>query len=365
MAKPASNTRILEIQSLRGIAIAMVMVFHFSVRWDGVDNGSANLYPFKPVSGALHPLLAQGRLGVHLFFLISGFVIALTLENSTGIGDFWKRRFARLWPPLLVTLPLVWFVAQYSAPLQGVNKSLWALFESFTLINPLILGMGSIGQVTGVLWTLWVELQFYAIASILYFKFQSLTRGLLAGTFLGLVVYGLVNTRFGLPVSILFQFSNIAIYLPWFTAGVLAFKIRTKSGTKLWFAFGACFLASNIEIGTPVKIFPFWSASLVCVLVNCLIFGVFTLAALKTTKTKWLTTWPFLFLGEISYELYLIHEPLGMGFLQWLRSYSSLSGYWLAVTTAIALVPLAWLIYRWWSVPAMRTVRRWLVRRRA
>ena len=62
--------------------------FQSIVPWDG--------------AWAEFPLLRWGHLGVHLFFAISGCVIAMTLERCTGLDDFAVRRFARLWPTTLL-----------------------------------------------------------------------------------------------------------------------------------------------------------------------------------------------------------------------------------------------------------------------
>jgi len=241
--------KLSEIQALRGVAILMVVAFHFSVRWDSVSTNGKSLYPFADVPGFARLLLSQGRLGVELFFMISGFVIALTLENSSSFADFWKRRLARLWPPLLICLPLLWLVLQVAPPFEASGKSLTALWISFTLLNPLFFGMGQTGQVTGVLWTLWVELQFYLLASLLFFRFKGLRRGVLAASFLSVVLVLLTFTTDGLPVELFFQFFGLPIYLPWFAAGVIAYQVRKReAGKGLWLAFVGCFAMSVISL---------------------------------------------------------------------------------------------------------------------
>ena len=356
------KSKIAEIQGLRGIAILLVVIFHFTVRWDSASTGKSNLYPFPEFPTVFRVLLAQGRLGVELFFMISGFVIALTLENSNSMKVFWAKRFARLWPPLLVCLPIIWLFIQFAPNIQGTNRSFIALAESFTLLNPNILGLGQYGQVTGVLWTLWVELQFYFLASIFYFRFKSLIRGLVASTFLGLVLVVVGSTRFGGVVNTLFQFTNLAPYLAWFTLGVLVYKLRVGGLTKpLLIGMGFCFLSSCLELGaftfTVQSGIHLSAVGLWSLIFNAVLVLVFILSAGDLTAWPVLKFRPLVFIGEISYELYLLHEAIGIGALQDFRVFTSIRTPLLSLLVGLCLIGVSWLVYRYWSMPSTRWVR--------
>ena len=360
------KAKIVELQALRGVAILMVMAFHFGVRWDSASTGAPTLYPFADLPALARVVLSQGRLGVQLFFMISGFVIALTLENSAGLADFWRRRFARLWPPLLVCLPLVWMVLQVAPPFEASGKSLGSLLVSFTLINPMVLGLGANQQVTGVLWTLWAEIQFYLLASVLFFRFRSLSRGLLAGSLLGTILMIFQLTPYGVVVQLFFRFFNLPGYLPWFAAGVVFYAVRRDGWTRgRVAALLGCFTLSSISLGVFELLFDsnaFQNGiAQTGLLVNLVFFGVFSYVARPCRATIAALSWPpMVTLGAISYELYLIHEVLGLSLLQWLRVGTEMRGPWLALATVVVVTPVAWAIYRWWSVPAMRVTRRWL-----
>jgi len=77
-------TRIRELDSLRGIAAFAVLLFHFTY-----VNDAHRMAPFG---------LAAGKYGVELFFVISGFVIFMTLERSGSVRQFAVSRIARLFP---------------------------------------------------------------------------------------------------------------------------------------------------------------------------------------------------------------------------------------------------------------------------
>ena len=89
-----SPARMAHLDGLRGVAILSVLGFHYFTCFQSI----------VPYGGAWaeFPPFRWGHLGVHLFFAISGFVIAMTLERCTGLDDFAVRRFARLWPTMLL-----------------------------------------------------------------------------------------------------------------------------------------------------------------------------------------------------------------------------------------------------------------------
>ena len=84
--KTDKKRRLLELDALRGIAAVGVMLFHYSVIY------------YKLFPSMTHPLFQfrYGRLSVHLFFIISGFVIFMTLEKTRRPTDFIVSRFSRL-----------------------------------------------------------------------------------------------------------------------------------------------------------------------------------------------------------------------------------------------------------------------------
>lgn len=340
-----------QLQGLRGIAIVMVAVFHFTVRWDSQNPGGASLYPFGDWFQPAAPLLYQGRLGVELFFIISGYVISLTLERSVGLRDFWLRRFVRLWPPLLVALPIAAAFLAMGPALEKSSASPLALLESLTLIDPTTLdlilpGAAATGQTTGVLWSLWIELQFYAVASVLFFTCRHKFLPALCVAAVLWQVIGLLPVL-GEPIGAPYGTYSLSYYFWWFVAGAVFFEIR-KVGTSayLWALVGVSWFASSSELSMdPTQ--PIW----IGIGVNTTFFAVFTLIA-SEIKLRWLAWAPLVWLGNLSYEFYLIHEAVGMSILQLLRSAGvSASPLW-SLTPWLVCLPLSWIIYRYWSTVA-------------
>src|SRR3981081_2415530 len=88
----SSPDRLLSIDGLRGVAILLVLGSH----WFS-DKSLIGMYPY---GSNFLTLFKYGNMGVYLFFIISGFVIALTLDTSASVPQFIWRRFVRLWPAL-------------------------------------------------------------------------------------------------------------------------------------------------------------------------------------------------------------------------------------------------------------------------
>src|ERR1700722_14748039 len=85
--------RLQGLDALRGMAALAVVLYHYTFGYTQVVG--------KHMPG-LDLIATDGHLGVNLFFIISGFVILMTLERSAKAADFSVSRFARLWPAYLV-----------------------------------------------------------------------------------------------------------------------------------------------------------------------------------------------------------------------------------------------------------------------
>ena len=90
------------LTGLRAVAAVWVVLFHYR----------SDVVTLVPAAGPLEPLLAAGYLGVDVFFVLSGFVLAYTYGDRLGrwapreAGSFVRNRVARVWPAHVVTLHL-------------------------------------------------------------------------------------------------------------------------------------------------------------------------------------------------------------------------------------------------------------------
>ncbi len=186
-------TRLRELDGLRGLAILMVLIWHYVI------------VPADTVPGSkLAYLLALGRLtwsGVDLFFVLSGFLIGgilLDAKDSTNyFSVFYRRRFFRILPLYAVVLVIVWAMPG-NAWLKADLLPWWSyatLTQNFVMAVRNTLG----GNALAITWSLAIEEQFYLTLPLVvrFTNRKTLKRILLAFIILAPATRLLVFLRLG------------------------------------------------------------------------------------------------------------------------------------------------------------------------
>lgn len=329
-----------DIDGLRAIAVLSVVLYHFGV-----------------------PGIVGGFIGVDIFLVISGFLITKIIAHEVEAGsfsfaNFYDRRIRRIFPALFVvlffTLAASWFILLPSDLHRlGINAIATLLFASNVVFwrqsgyfdvqsdyNPLL-----------HTWSLAVEEQFYVlfpIALILIYRFAKNHR--IA------VLLSLTALSFALCVLVQQRLPGAAFYLSPFRAwellvgALLAIgnfsqpKARMLNETLALVALGAllgCF--ALIEENAN---FPGWIA-MVPVLATVIL--IYTGNGKATLVSALLGSRPFVFVGLISYSLYLWHWPVFV-YASYTNGYAEFSA---AAIVGLVLfsVLLAYLTYRWVETP--------------
>ena len=288
-----------DIDGLRAIAIALVVAFH-----------------------AAPGLMPAGFVGVDVFFVVSGFLITRILFADSQPGRFrrfYERRVRRLAPALIVVLAACLAAGgllllpnelrqlgrhSFAATLFVANFALWretGYFDSEVLSKPLL-----------HLWSLGIEEQFYLVWPLLVWALVLRGRARQSTVLLALL-------SFGGTVAVAASAPDAVFYLPWFRfwellAGALVAQVPETSETStrrlagrevLALAGFASIVASALLIDAR-SAFPSWSAL-------GPVLG--TSVLLWTGSATWLARRclarpPMVFVGLISYPLYLWHWPL-------------------------------------------------------
>lgn len=275
--------RLQELDALRGIAALAVVIYHFTTRFN-------ELYGFEQA-----PLfsLPGGSYGVHLFFVISGFVIFMTLEKCKHPMDFVVSRFARLYPVFWLAVIITFSVVSVFG-LPGREVTFVQMLANLTMLN----GFVGIPDVDAVYWTLRWELVFYFIMFALFLckslKFiVPLALGALALQTATLLILPEFSPGRTLNYLLLYKYGSL------FFAGIFFYLLHNQRIS--WpFVVLACLLAAfNMYLlhgpGTAIA--------------NVAIFGVFFLFVYGHLTR--IVCKPLVFLGAISYSLYLVHEYAG------------------------------------------------------
>ena len=144
-----TTTRTYGIDLLRGVACVSVIAFHYLAR-----GALAGWMPELPLP-LLEPFARYGFLGVHLFFMVSGFVIFMSAIGRTP-REFVASRVSRLYPALWFAAPVTMLLMLWHAnPVLTVS---WQDFFWNLTLMPQYVGAQF---VDGAYWSLAVELQFY------------------------------------------------------------------------------------------------------------------------------------------------------------------------------------------------------------
>ncbi len=289
-----------EIDGLRAIAIIAVIIYHF--------------FPaFMP----------GGFLGVDIFFVISGYLISKIIagslrDNTFSLVEFYVRRIKRIFPALLI-VSSIFLIYSWFVFLPDEFKQMGRYISYGSLFCTNLALYRDIGYFDGAglhkplmhLWSLSVEEQFYVVWPLVLWGFWKLRqdKGIIAFIILSIVA------SYGLNILLMGYKPNLAFYMPL---------------TRVW-ELGAGALVAYLELlkkGEGLK--KSWLNSLGFLLILGSLFlldyrhplfryltvlpilGAF-FVILNTKQTfvfKILSIRPMVFIGLISYPLYLFHYPL-------------------------------------------------------
>jgi len=339
MIKPTNPTlRIAELDALRGIAAVAVILFHFT---SGIaKNWSFHLYdpPFQ---------FPYGDKGVDLFFMISGFVIFMTLDRARSAASFAVGRFSRLFPTFwacaLITLAVTAF---YGLPGMEVSPrdALW----NITMMPRFVRAQ----MIDGAYWSLEYELLFYIAMLVLHQMgaFKKLTVPVLL-LWLGVAAVAHGILAHGTPESLVYRLTGkikavtSLDYIHLFGVGMILYDAHRR---RAW-SFG------HTLVLLACAALAWWKADSQVHFAFVLGFGL--LLHLATTgRLPFLNAKPLVFLGAISYPLYLIHQNIGLVLINALGAVTQSAWLRLGITVAATIV-LAWLISIFIERPSMRWVR--------
>jgi peptidoglycan/LPS O-acetylase OafA/YrhL len=332
-----SRQRLSELDALRGLAATAVLLFHLTYYDDKLG-----LAPFA---------LTGGHYGVELFFIISGFVIFMTLLGSSSIRDFVASRVARLYPAYWCA---VLITALFVILLEGEPPSSTSIAANLTMFQVFL----KVPDLDGSYWTLAVELEFY-VGIGLIFALGLLKRIdgfciaylIVAHFFQFAIIHwslGPILARDGFPISARY---GCIQYGGFFIIGICLFRLRAQQGS--WTTYVALSLAILYSAwgGPPSSMSPeglqyFW--------ITCLLTLVMWLAV--NGHARVLRWQPLVLLGGISYPLYLVHQRIGAYLMGSLHGHGAPG--WVAIVGAtIGVTGLAVAIHVWIETPSRRIVR--------
>jgi peptidoglycan/LPS O-acetylase OafA/YrhL len=393
-ARPGEGVRaevgfIAPVEGLRGVAVLLVMLFHYAVVLDArfADPWLARIDAWLPAK----VVVRNGMIGVDLFFLITGFLLVLPWLRNADQGtpppsarEFYRRRARRILPAYYVQLLVLFFVLvpllrglefwRYNPTYMFQNLSAHVfLVHYFTPVTSASL------SVNGALWSLALEAQFYLLLPLLapvFARSPWRTAALLlacafAWRWLALnrldALVGwmrAIDPSWNLSEATVrhLLYTQLPGYLGHFAAGMLAgrawlgWRGRAPSAraSAAWLALAALAGALLWTLHAPGGWFlgdATWAlalAALATVFVALVARGVPAAGPLLANR-------PLAFVGRVSYSAYLYHLPV---LLLWNAYAPAVTGWWLALPLYLAAVlSIACLSYRYVEIKEIIGVR--------
>ncbi|MFD5475495.1 acyltransferase family protein [Streptomyces sp. NPDC127105] len=342
-----SRDRLAALDGLRFLAALSVVLFHFA----GQTPGAMQVIwgrPYQSVFPALHDYFAFGRLGVDLFFLISGFVICMSAWGRTP-RDFFISRVTRLYPMYWIAI-VVSACVIYFADTPFGHPHPRVLLANFTMLQTPL----GVSNLDPVYWTLWPELCFYLTFAVVVWKGLSYQRVVI---FCGLwTVAAVLAPAAHIPLLTLVVNPTSA---PYFIAGMAFYLMhRYRPTPLLWGIVAMSWLLALHFLLAPTggrnnwETWAPWRGWLVlAVTLFFLMVGAIALGRTRRLRWRGLTV-----MGTMTFPLYLLHDTLGMTVAHHFGD--RFDPLLLVGVTVVALVVLAYLVHRFVERPMVRAMRR-------
>jgi peptidoglycan/LPS O-acetylase OafA/YrhL len=353
-AATAARPTIAALTGLRAVAAVWVVLFHYR----------EDLLTLVPAARPLEPIMSAGYLGVDVFFVLSGFVLAYNYSERLSrwcpreAASFIQNRAARVWPEHMVTLHAdllqAWAVGTLGVTAGGHRRTVSAYLENLTMTHTWWNDRPSFNAPA---WSISAEWAAYLACPLLLLGLARVRRGWSAAA-LALAGYGVMLTVFALwalPNGNVAHASMLRLAAE-FCAGLLAVRVYQRRPRLLTLAA----LPLALAIVVVVLLVPdvhhgYWLAPPLGLLVLCVALDVGPLGRVLARGS-------FVFAGEASYCLYMTHVLLMPG-LHALVSPADVAGRHVFVRLAVlglyatALAAAAVLLYRLVEVPARRRLR--------
>jgi peptidoglycan/LPS O-acetylase OafA/YrhL len=366
--------RFKSLDALRGIAATVVLLHHLLLSVPGIPellwidptanrrltSDWQNVLAYSPIH-----IFWSGHEAVLLFFLLSGFVLTLALEATRdGYLQYALKRFIRIWIPFAVAVLSAFAILAatngnnvqqgYSSWLQAADIPLPS--AKILLGHLLMTGLSYHSELDAVIWSLVHEVRISLLMPLIVWLLMHRRRhaiALAAACLIVPMIYsGAASTGAKSMIGSLLQ---TASYVPLFIGGS-------------WLALNRHLAITWVHSRSKLAIMILWSAAIILVLCRYLIWEArfpsflissagaaiaMTLSFSAPTTIRLLLARPLLWIGKISYSIYLVHLPI----MLLVSKFIPASGFGLPVSLVMMLIiciAAGFLFHRFVETPAQK-----------
>jgi exopolysaccharide production protein ExoZ len=297
------------VQALRGLAALGVVLYHTSLIMRQPQYGSHSIWP---------ETLEYGKLGVNLFFVLSGFIILKAHIGDAGqpsrLSKYLYRRVVRIYPVYWIFLTLYILAAAVHFGFPDFSWAPGSLLQAYTLLPlnaDIRLPLHELILPLKVAWTLAYEIEFYLLFVIAIFS----ARLALIVASIWLVAILVQATQAPQPVNGLFSTWNL-----YFLAGMAVLWLSDRipmsvghgvlaGGLILWCICPMIFSSRDMVIVSKVSIAAYF----------VLAFALILLGSVTLERRGFVAPVVLQVLGDASYSIYLVHSAAISGVLIFAR----------------------------------------------
>jgi peptidoglycan/LPS O-acetylase OafA/YrhL len=205
--------RIKSLDAIRGLAAMFVFLYHYTTMYNQIFNSNDGFSFWF------------GFLGVPVFFILSGFVIHLTIDRSKNAIEFLKKRFYRLYPTYWLSIIFTLFFLLISKFYQRPEFSLSSsdVLMNFTMWHQFF----GFEHVDGAYWSLLPELLFYILMASLFW-----TKLLTHFYSVNIALIAVCVIHFYFPISIIGKILDLD-YVLLFFIGICFYRLKNDRSLKL------------------------------------------------------------------------------------------------------------------------------------
>lgn len=318
-----STNRLLFLDGFRAVSVILVVLFHYTYNYV-VKYGDAEqaVVQFK-----------SGGIGVSLFFIISGYVILMSLEKKDLVG-FIISRVSRLYPAyifgVLITSLAIFFFGGWYAELDIIN-----FLKNLTMFQYYLGG----SNIDGVYWSLRVEVAFYVGIAVLFYGVSRRYFWLIVTlvTTLACAVNSLVEIT-DLPFALdVIRKLTILEFIPYFALGMLIYYKSDRCTINYGENNSSfLFLVLLSEVFFDLLCNKEISKGIFLILMSGIMYAFSQqkfVALRQVFETRCL-----IYIGRLSYSIYLLHQVIGYLLIHYFESLGIALYFSIFMTVAVILI---------------------------